>query len=389
MTTEYIASLSNRIFIKSQIDSPAVNNMETAQIAPILSLELSSNRKQLFRRDKTGFRSEAPILGPQRELIEFALESYGTGWSGGTIKPSISPILESGLCNSTNLDGAVIVETSSGTAITLQANAILSIGMGLAFGSEIRFVAAVSSPTSFTLNAPFSVQLSSGAQLDGCANLSAADTSNPMAILDTWAPAQSIQRFVTGAVSDQLRISVNNEFVEVSAKGFARNLYDNVSGSGGAEFVFPAAPINSSPLSNAPIAGHLGQAFIGLPAARLCTLTQADIRIDNNIEPRTDEFGCFSTKAFVLGRRKVTLNLTIFQRNDELSQALFAKAVNNEPVAVMLQMGNQPGSMFAVYLPAVLFPVPAFNDDQPRLLWQFRNALAMGLQNDEVFIAMR
>jgi hypothetical protein len=83
------------------------------------------------------------------------------------------------------------------------------------------------------------------------------------------------------------------------------------------------------------------------------------------------------------------LSLTVFERNDELSQALYTKAVNNEPVPVMLQMGNQPGAMFAVYLPAVLFPVPDFKDDQSRLLWQFRNAVAMGLQNDEVFIAMR
>jgi hypothetical protein len=45
--------------------------------------------------------------------------------------------------------------------------------------------------------------------------------------------------------------------------------------------------------------------------------------------------------------------------------------------------------MFAIYLPSVLFPVPAFSDAQPRLLWQFRNAIAMGLQNDEVFIALR
>jgi len=79
----------------------------------------------------------------------------------------------------------------------------------------------------------------------------------------------------------------------------------------------------------------------------------------------------------------------VFERNDALSQALYTKAVNNEPVPVMLQMGTQSGSMFAVYLPSVLFPVPAFNDDQPRLLWQFRNAVAMGLQNDEIFIAMR
>ncbi len=389
MANEYIASLSNRIFIKSEIDSPDLTDMTGAEIAPITSFELSSNRKQLYRRDKTGFRSESPILGPQRELIEFNLESYGTGWAGGSLKPAITPILESGLCQSAELSPSYNVAASSGASITLQSDAALRVGMGLSFGSEIRFVESISGPRDFTLNTAFTVQLSSGALLVGCANLSLGEDVSPMSILDSWAPSQAIQRFVTGAVTDILKISVNNDFLELSAKGYARNLYDSVSGAFGSEFQFPVAPANSSSLENSPIAGHLGQAFIGVPAARLCTLTQAELRIDNNIEPRTDEFGCFSTKAFVLGRRRVSLDLTIFERNDELSQALYTKAVNNEPVPVMLQMGNQPGSMFAIYLPSVLFPVPAFSDSQPRLLWQFRNAVAMGLQNDEVFIALR
>lgn len=389
MANEYIATLSNRIFIKSEIDSPEVNSMAGSAIAPVTSFQVTTQRKQLFRHDKTGFRSESPVMGPQRELIEFTLDSYGTGWEGGTSKPAIAPILESGLCRSASLGTAFTVQSSLGSSVTLLQIAPLTIGMGVAFGSEIRFVEAVSGPRDFTLNAPFSVQLTAGAQLDGCANLAPGDQANTMAILDSWAPGQAVQRFLNGAISDQLKISVNNEFLEISTKGFARNLYDSVSGSGGVGFQFPAVPAGPSPLISAPIAGHLGQAFIGIPAARLCTLTQAEVRIDNNIEPRTDEFGCFSTKAFVLGRRKVALSLTVFERNDELSQALYTKAVNNEPVPVMLQMGNQPGAMFAVYLPAVLFPVPAFKDDQPRLLWQFRNAVAMGLQNDEVFIAMR
>jgi len=389
MANEYIASLSNRIYIKSETDFPEQNSMADANVAPVTSFALSSNRKQLFRRDKTGYRSESPVMGPQRELIQFNLESYGTGWSGGNIKPAIAPILESGMCNSADLSPALIVQSSSGTSISLQADAALNIGKGLAFGSEICFVESISGPRDFTVNAEFTIQLSAGSQLDGCANLALGDVVNTMSILDSWAPSQAVQRFVSGAVTDELKISVNNDFLEIAAKGYARNMFDSVSGSGGVEFQFPEVPDSGSPLANSPIAGHLGQAFIGVPSGRLCTLTQAEIRIDNSIEPRTDEFGCFSTKAFVLGRRKVSIDLTVFERNDQLSQALYTKAVNNEPVPVMLQMGSQPGSMFAVYLPAVLFPVPAFSDSQPRLLWQFRNAIAMGLQNDEIFIAMR
>ena len=388
MANEYVATLSNRIFIKSEADHPEANNMEIAALVPVTSFTVNSNRKRIFRRDKTGFRSEAPATGQQRELIEFHLDGYGTGWSGGANKPGIAPILESGLCESATLGGTITVQSSAGASVTSQADAALQVGMGLALGSEIRFVESIFGPRDFTLNAAFTQQLSAGMSLEGCASLAPGDTPNTMAILDSWAPNQAVQRYLTGAIANEIKISINNDFLELSAKGFARNLYDSVSGIGGTDFTFPTAPAAAS-LSSTPIAGHLGQALLGVSSARLCTMTQATIQIANNIEPRTDEFGCFSTKGFVLGRRKVTLDLTVFERNDELSQALYTKAVNNEPVSVMLQIGNQPGSMFAVYLPAVLFPIPSFSDAQPRLLWQFRSAIAMGLQNDEIFIAMR
>ncbi len=388
MANEYIATLSNRIFIQSEADHPEANNMQAAALAPVTSFTVNSNRKRVYRRDKTGFRSEAPATGQQRELIEFQLDGYGTGWSGGTIKPAIAPILESGLCASGTLGGSYAVQSSSGASVTLQADANLTVGMGLAFGSEIRFIDSISGPRDITLNAPFSIQLTAGTPLDGCASFAPGDTANTMSILDTWAPNQAVQRYLTGSIANEIKISINNDFLEMSAKGFARNLYDSVSGVGGVGFEFPTPPTVAG-LGATPISGHLGQALLGVSSARLCTMTQATVHIANHIEPRTDEFGCFSTKGFVLGRRKVTVDLTVFERNDELSQALYTKAVNNEPVSVMLQIGNQPGSMFAVYMPAVLFPVPAFSDAQSRLLWQFRSAIAMGLQNDEIFIAMR
>ncbi|WP_031498577.1 phage tail tube protein [Bryobacter aggregatus] len=387
MANEYIATLSNRIFIKSEVDDPEVGNMEAAQLAPVTAFQVNSNRKRIFRRDKTGYRSDNPVVGPQRELIEFSMDAYGTGWTGGTEKPAIAPLLESALCQSASLGTSYIVQSSSGKSVTLAADGMLSVGMGLAFGSELRFVESISGPRDFTLNTAFSVDLTAGAELAGCVNLSLGDTPSTMSVLDTWAPNQAVQRFLTGAISDKLSLKINNDFLEISTKGFARNLVDSVSGSVGADSTFPAAP--PAALTSTPIAGYLGQAFLGVATARLCTLTQATIHIDNDIQPRTDEFGCFSTKGFVLGRRKVSLDLTVFERNDELSQALYTRAVNNEPVSVMLQIGNQPGSMFAIYLPAVLFPVPAFNDGQSRLLWQFRNAVALGMQNDEVFLAMR
>jgi hypothetical protein len=386
MANEYVSTLSNRIFIQSENDQPGTQNFETARLAPLTALQIRNSRKQIFRRDKTGYRGEQPVIGPQRELVEFKTEGYGTGWDGGAGKPAVSVLLESGLCAPTALGSAYPVQSVSGTNVTLSQDAMLAVGMGVSFGSEIRFIVAVLGARDFTLNAPFTVEVANGNVLDGCANVQPGDSARTMALLETWSPAEAVQRVMRGAVIDELTIRVNNDFLEIAAQGYAKSLTDSAS-SGGTANTVPPAPLGQLPA--APIAGHLGQVWMNSPAARVCTLTQAEIRIDNNIEPRTEEFGCYGAKDYLLGRRTVRLDLSLYGRNDELSHELYAKARNNEPVSVMLQIGNQPGSMFAVYLPAVLLPIPVFDDSDTRLLWRFRDAVALGLQNDEVFIAMR
>lgn len=389
MASEYIATHSNRIYLKSEVDHPELNEMTEAQLAPVTSLRVSAKRKQLFRQDKTGYRSETPVLGPQRELIEVAMQAYGTGWDGGSLKTAISPLLESGLAAATTVGSSYTVAAVSGTSITFDADTTLAVGAALVFGQEMRFVAALSGPRDVTLNAAFTMEPSAGSTLLGSVGLRAGDSVRPMSVLDTWSPSQAVQRYLTGVAADKLMIEINNDFLEVSMKGYAQNLYDSVSGVGGAGFLFPPAPAGAGNVLASPIAGHLGQAILGIEGTRVCTMTEAKITIDNNIEPRTDEFGCYGTKAFVLGKRRVTLDLTLFERNDSLSQALYAAAVNNTPVPVMLQVGNQQGGMFGIYLPAVLFAIPDFDDKQARLLWRFQASLALGAENDEVFLAQR
>ncbi len=389
MPAEYIGTHSNRIYLKSEIDHPGTNDMTASQVAPVTSLRVANKRKQLIRRDKTGFRSETPVLGPQRELVELSMLSYGTGWDGGAGKTAISPILESGMAAATNLGGSHSVSTVNGAQLSFAADANLSVGNALSFGSEMRFVAAVSGPRDITLNAAFNAVPTAGSVVVGCANLAAGDSVRTMALLDTWTPAQSVQRFLTGVTADQLSININNDFLEVGMRGYAQNMLDSVSGNGGVGFVFPSPPTGQGQTLAAPIAGHLGQAIVGSEGISICTLTEAKITVDNGIDPRTEEFGCYGTKAYTLGRRRVSLDMTVFERNDTLSQTLYSNAANNIPTPVMLQIGNQPGSMFAIYLPAVLFAIPEFEDTESRLLWRFRSGLAFGAENDEIYLAQR
>jgi hypothetical protein len=53
----------------------------------------------------------------------------------------------------------------------------------------------------------------------------------------------------------------------------------------------------------------------------------------------------------------------------------------------MLQLGQQTGQLFGVYLKSVLPQVPEFDDSENRLKWRFRSSRAQGSIDDELIAA--
>lgn len=388
MSIDYISSTANRIFVRREADTNDLLEMNTAELAPALQFEYRSQRQQLVREDKTGMRTRMVVPGPVRELHEYYLKLYGTGWTG-TGGNAVSAITESALWNAATAPASIEVVAASGNQVTLAAGLNLAVGSALGYGNEIRFVEAVLSETDYQLNAPFTMGLAPGSLLEGCLTHQPGDLPQRLAILDDWAPETAVKRLLKGAVVDRLKIGISNEFLEMEAFGYAQKMHDNVVDSYPEGQLFPPAPILSSGAWSQPIPGHLGQVLIGQQNGHLCALTAAEIEIDNNIEPRANEFGCFETKGFVPGKRTVTVSFSVYQRTDEISRFIYERASRNEPVSIMIQVGTQPGSLFAIYLPAVLFPVPEFDDAKSRLVWRFSKGLAIGGGNDEIFLAMK
>ncbi len=388
MSIEYIQSASNRIFVRRESDSNDLLEMTTAELAPALQFEYRSEREQLLREDKNGLRSRMAVTGPVRETHQFFMKYYGTGWSGEG-RNAVSALTESALWNSAVETTAVEVIAAAGNQVSLASGSNLGIGSALGYGGEIRFIEAVLSQSDYQLNAPFSIGIGPGAILETCLTWQPGDVPQRLAILDEWAPSNAVKRLFKGAVVDRLKIGVNNEFLEMEAYGYAQKMFDNIASNYPEGQLFPTAPVAHSTNWSQPIPGHLGQVLIGQQDGRLCALTAAEIEIDNNVEARSNEFGCYETKNFVPGKRKVTVSISVYQRTDEMSRYIYDKASRNEPVSVMIQMGNQPGSLFAAYLPSVLFPTPEFDDSKARLVWRFSSGMAIGGVNDEIFLAMK
>ena len=81
------------------------------------------------------------------------------------------------------------------------------------------------------------------------------------------------------------------------------------------------------------------------------------------------------------------LNFNIYQQDDTATQALYQAARQQSPVSVMLQLGEQAGQMFGIYMSSVVLQVPQFDDADKRQQWQFENCRAQGDVDDEIFIA--
>jgi hypothetical protein len=53
----------------------------------------------------------------------------------------------------------------------------------------------------------------------------------------------------------------------------------------------------------------------------------------------------------------------------------------------MIQLGQQQGELFGIYMNGVIPEVPEFDDSQTRQQWQFQNCRAQGISDDEIYLA--
>jgi hypothetical protein len=207
-------------------------------------------------------------------------------------------------------------------------------------------------------------------------------------IFDYWDPATSVQRVLTGAAVDTLTVAVNSDFHEFQFSGQAQDLLDSSSfqSGQGALTAFPAEPATGS-LNYSIIPGHLGQVWLGSAPNQFFTLTKAQVSFQNNLDLRAQEFGATLPLAIAPGQRTVTLDFSLYQQDDSATAALYQAARQTSPIGVMLQLGQQQGQLFGIYMQSVVVQVPGFDDSDTRQQWQFQTCRAQGTVDNEIFVA--
>jgi hypothetical protein len=264
----------------------------------------------------------------------------------------------------------------------------LAPGQAVTFGGEMRFVSSIVSEWIVELNAPFSVTPTDGAPIGPTLTYRPAEDVATVSLFDYWGPEGAVNRILNGAAVNRMRVKVNGDYHEFEFEGTARDLLDSTSfAPGQGELLeFPVEPA-AALFDYTIIPGHLGQAWLGNAPDRFYTVTAAELLVDNDIQTRSREFGTDAPRCLSAGQRKVTVDFSVMEMNDDATKGLYQAARQLSPISVMFQLGQQPGQLFGACLNAVVPEVPEFNDGDTRLEWRFSSCRAQGTADDEIVIA--
>lgn len=384
----YISSNNQRAFVALETEFGEVAAITEANRIPLVRLDVRQVAEATGRRDKTGSRTFAGLPNRIRKNTTFRLNTLMTEWSNAPGVPAHGPLFEAAMGGSAKVfGGGMVASMPSTTRIAFTSAHGLSVGQGVTFGGEMRFVTGVPNATTVAINAAFSSALVSGSALGATVTYSLATDLKSASLHDRWDPADAVQRIVSGAAMDTMRVKVNGDFHEFEFSGPAREIVDNAtftSGQAGLS-AFPEEPASVG-FDYTIIPGHLGQVWMGSAPSRMHALTSAELVVENGVLLRAHEFGSDSARCIGAGQRSVKLNFSVFAQDDAETVELYQASRQRSPIEVMLQLGEQQGQLLGAFLPAMVPEVPEFVDGDSRLEWKFDGSRAQGAVDDELYV---
>jgi hypothetical protein len=384
----YISSNANRFYVAVEGSYGQAMAVTAASRFPAVRLQAQQLVETGKRLDKTGTRTFLGGSKSGRCHTAFQTRTYLTSWTGPA-EPSYGPLFQAALGGPGQLsNGLVIASVQNLTGLQTVTPHGLSLGLGVSFEGEIRFVTGIPDASTMVVNAPFSTTPSANSALRPAMTYRLATALPSVTLYDYWDPVTAVSRIVTGAAVDSLELSINGDYHEFIFNGPAADILDSSSFSGGLAGLngFPREP-GLQDFNYSIVPGHLGQVWLGSPANRFFTLTEASVGLDNGIDVRNREFGSSYPRAIAPGIRVVSSNFTLLAQDDVQTTALYAAAKQRHPISAMLQLGQQQGQLMGIFLPRITPEIPNYKDSETRLLWEFKHNRAQGSSDDEISIA--
>src|SRR5271166_6151255 len=212
----YVSTNNNRFYVAlEQSYGSAVAAATSTNRIPAVKLTVKQLPEKVQRKDKTGSRTFVGLPSNLRKTTSFDLTTYMSSWSDQTVAPAYGPLFQAGL-------GATPLLWAGGTAAAASTTAQAAFasphglvpGQAVSNGQEIRFVAAIVDANTIQLNAPFNSPPGAGASFSPTITYQPASDLASLSIFDYWSPSTSVQRILSGAAVNQMKISVNGDFHE-------------------------------------------------------------------------------------------------------------------------------------------------------------------------------
>lgn len=384
----YISSGKNRHYAAIEADFGQAAAVTAAQRFTSLGVAVSVEQERPRRRDKTGTRTYQGIAGEFRRRVSFEAVTYLYQRDPMAPAPRYSALIEAAMGSGpVATNGGVTVASTSGTQITFSGSHGLQAGQALAIGGEVRFVESISGPSGIVVSAPFTREVA-GLPAGSAVVYPLAHDLKSATMYDYWSPSTAIQRLLAGCVMDEIAFEINGDYHELRFRGEAAALLDSrtfQSGQAGLA-AFPEEPGVGVNIE-APVPGHLGQAWFGTGPEMLHTVKSARIVLKNNVDLQRKDFGMSTPRCFAPGEREVNVELELYGQDKSVFNELYEAAQLRNALPLMLQLGSAPGQMSCIWIPAFVPEIPEFLDDEPRLRWRVRSSQAQGAGEDELNVA--
>lgn len=385
---DYISSNANRFYVALESAYGNAAAITSANRFPAVRMQAQQLLARGKRWDKTGTRTFLGTPVTSRRQTAFETRTYLTSWVTPG-QPSYGPLFQAALGGEpVSNSGLVVAAVIDGTQLQTTAPHGLSTGLAVSYAGEIRFVTQMIDALNVTINAPFSTPPAANAPLAPAITYPLALALPSVTLYDYWDPVSAVSRIITGAAVDTLTLAVDGDFHEFVFTGPACDLLDSSSFVGGSAGLasFPAEPA-LTPFDYSIVPGHLGEVWLGAVPNQFFTLTHASLEVKNNIDVRNQEFGSSYPRAFTPARRQVATDFTLFAQDDAQTAALYAAAKSRTTISAMLQLGQQQGQVMGIYMSSVTPEIPNYDDSETRLQWTFKNNLAQGTAENEIYIA--
>ena len=384
----YIASNNNRYY--AALESAFGSARPWTAVDRCSGLKLRARQLAVIpqRKDKTGTRTYRGFESRPRRNTDYEFKSYVNGPGTPGSAPEHSAFFEAGLGRTPLLFQGGNITAATERTLALENSGGLMPGQAVVYQGEVRFVVALLDGGQVLLNAPFSNAPSSGEAVEGSVTYLPSSELKSLTLGDYWDPAGAVQRIITGAAVDELQVEMNGSFHQFTCKGPAQEVLDSVTFEAGMAGLteFPVEPV-VEPTAGAPIPGHIGQMWIGAEPSRLYTISDMSLRVKNNVVMRSNEFGSYVPLCFSAGRREVSIQFSLYERDDEVSRMIYQASRSRTPLGLMVQFGDTSGQLCGIWLKGFVPQVPEFDDDDGQLSWKFNSSQAQGGTDDEISIA--